>query len=50
LAEGRSASVKRLKGSQNMRLWVGDYRAIFYEMKDSIVVVAVGHRKEVYKL
>jgi len=40
--------VKRLKGRQGLRLRVGDWRVIFYEEGESIVVVAVGHRREVY--
>ena len=40
--------VKRLKGRQGSRLRVGDWRVIFYEEGGSIVVVAVGHRREIY--
>lgn len=40
--------VKRLKGRGGARLRVGDWRVIFYEERDAIVVVAVGHRREVY--
>ena len=40
--------LKRLKGRAGSRLRVGDWRVIFYETADSIVVVAVGHRREVY--
>ncbi len=40
--------VKRLKGRQGSRLRVGDWRVIFYEEGNSIVVVAVGHRREIY--
>ena len=40
--------VKRLKGRQGSRLRVGDRRIIFYEEGASIVVVAVGHRREIY--
>jgi len=40
--------VKRLKGRQGSRLRVGDWRVIFYEESGSIVVVAVGHRLEIY--
>ena len=31
-----------------MRLRVGDWRVIFYEDQETIVVAAVGHRREVY--
>jgi mRNA interferase RelE/StbE len=40
--------VKRLKGRAGMRLRVGDWRVIFYEDQETIVVAAVGHRREIY--
>jgi mRNA interferase RelE/StbE len=40
--------VKTLKGRAGMRLRVGDWRVIFYEEGDTIVVVAVGHRRDIY--
>jgi mRNA interferase RelE/StbE len=42
--------VKRLKGRgrDGMRLRVGDWRLIFYEDQGTIVVSAVGHRREIY--
>ncbi len=40
--------VKRLKGRQGSRLRVGDWRVISYKEGASIVVVAVGHRREIY--
>jgi mRNA interferase RelE/StbE len=40
--------IKRLKGREGSRLRVGDWRVIFYEEADSIVVAAVGHRREIY--
>jgi len=40
--------VKRLKGGAGSRLRVGDWRVIFYEQRNTIVVVAVGHRSEIY--
>ena len=43
-----SGDVRRLKGRGGTRLRVGDYRVVFYEERGSIVVVAVGHRREVY--
>lgn len=47
-AIGGVGDVKRLKGRDGCRLRVGDYRVIFIENADSIVVVAVGHRREIY--
>jgi len=40
--------VKRLKGRAGARLRVGDWRVVFYIEGDTIVVAAVGHRREVY--
>jgi len=40
--------VKRLKGRAGARLRVGDWRVIFYEERGTIVVAAVGHRREIY--
>ena len=40
--------VKRLKGRRGSRLRVGDWRVIFYEDGGSIVVVAVGNRRDIY--
>ena len=47
-AETGSGDVKRLKGRAGSRLRVGDWRVIFYAEGDTIVVVAVGHRREIY--
>jgi mRNA interferase RelE/StbE len=40
--------VKKLKGQAGSRLRVGDWRVIFYEEPGMIVVVGVGHRREIY--
>jgi mRNA interferase RelE/StbE len=40
--------VKRLKGRKGSRLRVGDWRVIFYEEGGSLIVAAVGHRREIY--
>jgi mRNA interferase RelE/StbE len=40
--------VKRLKGRDGARLRIGNWRVIFYEENNQIVVVAVGHRREIY--
>jgi len=48
LAASGVGDVKRLKGRHGARLRVGDWRVIFYEEDDTIVVVAVGHRREIY--
>ena len=43
-----AGDVKRLKGQAGCRLRIGDYRVIFIEDAASIIVVAVGHRREIY--
>lgn len=47
-AASGKGDVKRLKGRQGSRLRVGDWRVIFYEEENTITVVAVGHRREIY--
>jgi mRNA interferase RelE/StbE len=47
-ATSGKGDVKRLKGRAGSRLRIGDWRVIFYEDGGSIIVVAVGHRREVY--
>jgi len=47
-ATSGKGDVKRLKGRQGSRLRVGDWRVIFYDEGGSIVIVAVGHRREIY--
>lgn len=31
------------------KLWIGDYRVIFKFDKDTIIILKIGHRKEVYQ-
>lgn len=40
--------VRALSGRPGRRLRVGDYRVIFNETEETIEVLAVGHRKDVY--
>jgi mRNA interferase RelE/StbE len=47
-AANGSGDVKRLKGRAGCRLRVGDWRVIFIEDDKSIIVVAVGNRREIY--
>jgi mRNA interferase RelE/StbE len=47
-ATNGSGDVKRLKGRAGCRLRVGDWRVIFVEDNTSIIVVAVGNRRDVY--
>ena len=48
-ATNGSGDVKRLKGRAGCRLRVGDWRVIFIEEKTSIVIVAVGNRRDIYE-
>ena len=50
LASGEG-DVKRLQDIKppEMRLRVGDYRVRFYDYGDSILVLAVRHRREAYR-
>ena len=43
-----SKDIKKLKGSNDFRLRVGDYRVIFSINNGTIHILKVGHRKNVY--
>ena len=40
--------IKKLKGSDDFRLRVGDYRVIFSIEKNVITILKIGHRKNIY--
>jgi len=40
--------IKRLKGIEAYRLRIGDYRVIFEIEKDTIQILKIGHRKNIY--
>lgn len=40
--------VKKLHGRTGVRLRVGDWRIIFVEDQDTILILALGHRREIY--
>jgi mRNA interferase RelE/StbE len=44
-----SKDIKRLKGETLFRLRVGDYRILFDIIRDTIIVLKVGHRKNIYE-
>jgi mRNA interferase RelE/StbE len=44
-----SKDIKKLKGSDDFRLRVGDYRIIFFIEKDLIQILKIGHRKNIYE-
>ena len=43
-----SKDIKRLKGRKDFRLRIGDYRVIFSIEQDTIQILKVGHRKNIY--
>jgi len=43
-----SKDIKRLKGRNDFRLRVGDYRVIFSIEENNIQILKVGHRKNIY--
>jgi len=43
-----SKDIKRLVGQEGYRLRVGDYRVIFKIDRDTILILKVGHRKNIY--
>ena len=51
LAQGAelTGDIKRLQGSHEYRLRVGDWRVIFVETATTIEVRAVGNRRDIYK-
>jgi mRNA interferase RelE/StbE len=44
-----SNQVKRLQGSTALRLRMGDYRIIFEETVDEVVVTKIGPRGDIYE-
>lgn len=44
-----SKDIRRLKGETSFRLRVGDYRVVFDIIKDTIIVLKIGHRKNIYE-
>ncbi|MFA5259573.1 MAG: type II toxin-antitoxin system RelE/ParE family toxin [Candidatus Pacearchaeota archaeon] len=44
-----SKDIKRLKGRDDFRLRVGDYRVLFLIEGEVIQILKVGHRKNIYE-
>ena len=40
---------KRLTGSSSYRFSIGDYRVIFDREETKILIIKIGHRREVYR-
>jgi mRNA interferase RelE/StbE len=47
-ADTGAGDVKALRGIPGMRLRVGDWRVLFTITSDTILVHAVGHRRDIY--
>lgn len=41
--------LRKLTNVKGARLRIGDYRAIFIETSHEIEVIAIGHRKDIYR-
>ncbi|HEX8168478.1 MAG TPA: type II toxin-antitoxin system RelE/ParE family toxin [Beijerinckiaceae bacterium] len=41
--------VKRMTGSDALRLRDGDYRVIFRDTPDGLLILAAGHRRDIYR-
>jgi mRNA interferase RelE/StbE len=41
--------LKRMSGSNLLRMRHGEYRVIFEEAGSELIIVAVGHRREIYR-
>ena len=48
-ALGKLADTKAMTGTPTVRMRVGDYRIIFDETEGRIHVLAIGHRREIYR-
>ncbi|MGQ0484985.1 MAG: type II toxin-antitoxin system RelE family toxin [Hyphomicrobiales bacterium] len=48
-ALGKPCDTKAMVGTPAVRLRVGDYRVIFDETKTTITVLALGHRRDIYR-
>ena len=44
-----TSDIKRLKNSALFRLRIGDYRIIFEINKNLILILKIGHRKNIYE-
>ena len=48
-ATSGAGDVTAMKGEDGARLRSGDYRVIFREADETIEVVAIGHRRDIYR-
>ncbi len=42
-------NVKKLKGRDGYRLRIGDRRVIFERHRDTLIILDIGHRSDIYK-
>ncbi len=48
-ALGKPCDTKAMAGTPTVRMRVGDYRIVFDETATTILVLAIGHRREIYR-
>lgn len=48
-ALGKPCDTKAMRGTPTVRMRIGDYRVIFDESATTILVLAIGHRREIYR-
>lgn len=48
-ALGKPADTKSMVGTPTFRMRVGDYRIVFDETPTTITVLALGHRRDIYR-
>lgn len=44
-----SGDVKAMRGTGTVRLRIGDYRVIMDEASTTLIVLALGHRRDIYR-
>ncbi|MEK7550591.1 MAG: type II toxin-antitoxin system RelE/ParE family toxin [Patescibacteria group bacterium] len=50
-SEGNFSNTQKLTGYKNLfRTRVGNYRIVFRQLSDSVYIIILGHRKEIYRL
>ena len=42
-------AIKRLKGREEFRMRVGDYRVLYVVSSEVVTIMAIGHRRDVYR-
>lgn len=47
-AETGEGDVRKMRGQDGSRLRIGDWRLVFDQHRETIIVMSVGHRREIY--